>query len=391
LTGDPRTCDSVGAPTQLNAMTTQPPEDLAARNKAIVDSAIDAIITIDETGLIETINQATTRMLGYARHEVVGKNVSMLMPEPSHSEHDSYMRNYLDTGEKKIIGIGREVVARRKDGSTLPVHLAVTEFYSGEARMFTGVLRDISQLKQAQEQLLQSARLAAIGQMVTGLAHESRNALQRAQAFLDMLALDLADSPEQLELTQRTQKALHDLHRLYEEVRNYAAPIQLECRPAELLSVCQKVWGYLEKQHKPKKMRLETSPPCELSPSVDVHRIEQVFRNILENAIDACPEHACVTVTCKQADLNGEPAVCLAFHDDGPGLDPDVRDQIFEPFFTTRQKGTGLGLAICRRIIQAHGGRITAAPECDVGARILTVLPMKPPETRQHGPQTALE
>ncbi len=367
-----------------------PPDDFAARNKAILDSAIDAIITIDQNGVIHTVNQATTQMLGYEPHEVVGKNVSLLMPEPFSSEHDSYMRNYLDTGEKKIIGIGREVIARRKDGSTLPAHLAVTEFYSGDSRMFTGVVRDISQLKQAQGQLLQSARLAAIGQMVTGLAHESRNALQRAQAFLDMLALDLAEAPEQLDLTRRTQKALLDLHRLYEEVRNYAAPIQLECRPTDLVAVSQKVWAYLDKHHTPKNIRLVTPPSGDVMPSVDVHRIEQVFRNLLENAIDACPAEATITVTCDPADLNGQPAVCVAFHDNGPGLDSKVRAQMFEPFFTTRQKGTGLGLAICRRIIQAHGGTITADAETNTGTRILTVLPIKPPESRQHGPQAAL-
>jgi two-component system sensor kinase FixL len=358
-------------------MTEPSQQDLAARNRAILNTAIDAIITIDQHGLIETVNQATTQMLGYAEEELVGQNVSMLMPEPYKSAHDSYLENYVETGLKKIIGIGREVVGRRKDGTTFPIHLAVSEFDSAGRRMFTGIIRDISDLKHTQQRLVQSARLAAIGQMVTGLAHESRNALQRAQAFLDMLALDLADQPEQVDLTRRTQGALKDLYRLYEEVRNYAAPIQLECRPCDIVSVCEKVWDYLDEAHKPKFIQLNTPTSGEFKPSVDVHRIEQVIRNIFENAIEACPEHALVTVNCEETVIRDQSAIRLSFEDTGPGLTTEVRKRLFEPFFTTRQRGTGLGMAICERMVQAHRGTISADSNVEVGTRIVVVLPTK--------------
>ena len=150
------------------------------------------------------------------------------MPSPYREAHDGYMKNYLESGQKKIIGIGREVVGRRKDGTTFPIHLAVTEIKVDGRRLFTGIIRDISDVKVAERKLAESERLAAIGQMVAGLAHESRNAFQRSHACLATLALDLTDQPESLKLVEKTQKALDDLNFLYEEVRDYAAPIVLE-------------------------------------------------------------------------------------------------------------------------------------------------------------------
>lgn len=196
--------------------------DEVARCRAVLNTAVDSIITIDSQCVIASVNPATTRMFGYRDSELLGRNVSMLMPEPWASQHDEYIRRYLQTGKASIIGVGRQIMALRRDGSTFLVHLAISEFTVRQTRYFTGIIRDLTDLEQVQKQLLQSERLAAIGQMVTGLAHESRNALQRAQACLDMLALDLQHQPEQLDLARRARTALQDLHRLYEEVRSYA-------------------------------------------------------------------------------------------------------------------------------------------------------------------------
>ena len=213
----------------------------------------------------------------------------MLMPEPYRSEHDNYVADYLATRKPSIIGVGRRVTGRRKDGSEFPIHLAVSEFTVRGEQYFTGIIRDLTELERVQKQLLQAERLAAIGQMVTGLAHESRNALQRAQACLDMLSLDLQDKRNSLDLARRATTALQDLHRLYEEVRSYAAPIHLEFRECDLATIWHKEWENLAAARKGKVIELidaDDSQP--LNCEVDVHRIEQVMRNILENAIYAC-------------------------------------------------------------------------------------------------------
>ncbi len=357
--------------------------DEVARCRAVLNTAVDAIVTIDSSGIIEALNPATVRMFGYREAEMIGQNVRMLMPEPYKSEHDGYISNYMETGRASIIGIGRKVVARKKNGTEFPVHLAVSEFSVRQHRFFTGIIRDLTDLEHVQRQLLQAERLAAIGQMVTGLAHESRNALQRAQACLDMLSLDLQESPEQLHLARRATTALQDLHRLYEEVRSYAAPIHLEFRNCDLSTIWRKEWDNLSQLRRDKQIELVEAEDSEhLACDVDVHRMEQVFRNILENAIHACSgraEPGIVNIRSSRTELNGLPSVKVAVRDNGPGMTAQVAAQIFEPFFTTKQKGTGLGMAIVQRILTAHSGSISARSITPNGAEIAIVVPLQTP------------
>ncbi|MDB4380180.1 PAS domain S-box protein, partial [Mariniblastus sp.] len=144
---------------------------------AILDNAVDAIITINERGIMVAVNPGTENMFGFSKSDMLGNNVNMLMPAPYHENHDDYLSHYLASGVRKIIGVGREVVGRRKDGSVFPIHLAVTEIHIENERLFTGIIRDISDVKAVEKKLVQNERLAAIGQMMAGLAHESRNAL----------------------------------------------------------------------------------------------------------------------------------------------------------------------------------------------------------------------
>lgn len=353
--------------------------DEVARCRAVLNTAVDSIITINVDGIITSVNPATERMFGYEEEELLGRNISMLMPEPFSGQHDSYIKRYLDTGNATIIGIGRQITAMKKGGAEFPIHLAISEFNVRKTRFFTGIVRDLTDLEQVQRQLLQSERLAAIGQMVTGLAHESRNALQRAQACLDMLALDLQERPEQLDLAKRTRNALQDLHRLYEEVRSYAAPIHLEYRECELSSIWQKEWDNLATVRKDKRIQLQEVGSREpVRCETDIHRMEQVFRNIFENAIHACGDSGTVTVRCLTETLNGQPALRVVITDDGPGMKPDTIRKIFEPFFTTKQKGTGLGMAIVHRIMTALGGMITAGAAPAGGAEISLLFPTRP-------------
>jgi signal transduction histidine kinase len=245
---------------------------------------------------------------------------------------------------------------------------------------FVAAHRDISGLKIAEEKAVQAARLAAIGQMVAGLAHESRNALQRSQACLEMLAMEVEDRPELLDLVARVQRAQDDLHHLYEEVRDYASPRKLDRQQCDVAHLWRDTWSHLKIQHQAKglKLREEVSserPLCQLDPFA----IGQVFRNILENAIAASPFEGEIVISCMPMRWEGRPSLLIAFHDAGPGIPPESRERIFEPFFTTKTKGTGLGMAIAKRIVEEHGGSILVGETKGPGAEILITLPCDVP------------
>jgi signal transduction histidine kinase len=239
--------------------------------------------------------------------------------------------------------------------------------------------RHLQQIEAGRNMLVQKERLAAIGQMVAGLAHESRNALQRSQACLDNLSLDLQNRPESLLLVERIQKALDDLRSLYEEVRDYAAPIVLKKQSANIVDLIQQIWQELTHFSKANlQFMCEQKGDEEIRVSVDASRIEQVFRNLLENAMSACGESGAIRVSVsienQEAARNRWARIDIA--DNGPGFDPDIEQQLFEPFFTTKTKGTGLGLAIVRRIVEAHGGSVHASRQGSGGAMFTVCLPL---------------
>jgi signal transduction histidine kinase len=232
-----------------------------------------------------------------------------------------------------------------------------------------------AELKAAQQKVLQVERLAAIGQLAAGLAHESGNALQRSQACLSVLVLKLADRPEELKLLARLQRAQDDLHSLHEEVREYAAPMHLEQRTCELAGLWREAWEDLAAQQAGRQVELrEDAGGLPWQCLADPFRLRQVFRNLLENALAAGSDR--VEIHCSVADLGGREAVRVAVRDNGPGFAPGERAKLFEPFYTTKVHGTGLGLAICKRIVEAHGGRIEAGT--GPGAEIVITLPGRP-------------
>lgn len=344
----------------------QHPNELdSALLDAVLNTAVDAIVTIDNRGKILHANRSVEKLFGYKPNELINQNVSVLMPEPDRSRHDNYIHQYNERGKRKIIGIGRQVLGQRADGSLIPIDLAISEVRVGDRILYTGIMRDMTErqqteadLREAQLRLIQSERLAAIGQMVTGLAHESRNALQRSRACLDMLDLDLETAPEQRDLVRRTRSALVELQTLYEEVRSYAAPIQLGKTRQVVSELCQQVWNNLTDVGSPSQVKLVLN--CEACPAIycDASRISQVIRNIYENALAVVPHDSTIYTTCKMIRHGSQPFIQVTFTDDGPGLDEEQRRRIFEPFFTTKTKGTGLGMAICNRIVEAHAGKI---------------------------------
>ncbi len=232
------------------------------------------------------------------------------------------------------------------------------------------------ELKQAQERALQSERLAAIGQMVAGLAHESGNALARSQACLEMLSWEVSDRPEAVSLIARIQKAQDDLQHLYEDVRNYAAPLKLDQEDWDMGYLWRQAWENLslKRQGKDAKLREEIKD-INLHCFVDHFSMEQVFRNLFENSLAACGNSVDIFIQATEAWLGERPALRLAVRDNGPGFTPEQRRRIFEPFFTTKTKGTGLGMAITKRIIEAHVGQIDLGSSIGQGAEIVITIP----------------
>ncbi len=240
---------------------------------------------------------------------------------------------------------------------------------------------DITDLQEAQEKAVRLERLAAIGQTAAGLAHESRNAIQRGQACLERLHWKLHDQPETLALVERAQKAQEDLLRLYESVRDYAAPIRVDPTPCDPREVWREVWDDVRGRSPGRDAELEERT-CRRRPTprllADRFRLAQVFHNVLENALAACADPVRIRIACGAAELAGRPALRIAVRDNGPGLNAEQRRRAFEPFYTTKPKGTGLGLAIVKRIVETHGGEISLGNP-PAGAEIIFTLPRSTP------------
>jgi two-component system sensor kinase FixL len=312
---------------------------------------------------------------GYEAKEVLGKNYfAIFVPDSALKEPLTQKLNDIVAGTP-LRGFESPVVCKDRSRRWMVWNAQFLADYDEEPAVLA-VGQDITSLKKAQEQTLQSERLAAIGQMVTGLAHESGNALARGQACLEMLSFEVEGRPKALNLITRVQTAQDHLKQLYDEVRNYAAPLKLQLEPWNLSHIWRQAWENLHLLRQGKKaILLEETDSLDLRCSVDQFRLGQVFRNILENALAACPDPVEINVLCSHAEIDGQPALRIAFRDNGPGLNPEQKQRIFDPFFTTKTKGTGLGMAIAKRIVEAHGGQIAIGAGADRGAEILITLP----------------
>ncbi len=347
-----------------------------ARLQAILDTAVEAIITIDERGRCESINGAAERMFGYTADEVLGRNITLLMPEPYHSEHDSYLADYLRTGHRKIIGIGREAMAKRKNGEVFPIHLSVSEIQLERGRLFTGIVQDITEQKNAQRRLVQSERLAVLGEAMARLAHESRNALQRIQIAVESARIHCSDQSPQIRHLDAIERANDALNALLEELRNYAAPLHLEKNKVPLASVWREAWSTVAHHWDDRDVEFTEHGDAETCECyVDRFRMVQVFRNLFENSLAACKDPTRIEIAVKRNSEVGRDGWLVTLRDNGPGLTTVQEERVFEPFFTTKAKGTGLGMAIAKRIVEAHGGWIAVAGSERPGAAFDVFLP----------------
>jgi two-component system, LuxR family, sensor kinase FixL len=339
--------------------------------EGLIAAAQAIVLVLDGDGRIVQFNPFFEQETGRGPGEIQGADwlAEFVPAEDRPPARAAFARALAGTERSQVI---HRIVA--KGGRAREVEWAHRRL-PGEPRRILAIGHDITDLREAQRRALQAERLAAIGQMVTGLAHESRNALQRSQACLEMLARRVGDRPDALDLLAGVQEAQDDLHRLYEEVRGYAAPILLDRRPCSLRDVLREAWGRLEPQWKDRDVRLVEEGEPGASCEADGFRIGQVFRNLLDNALDACPDPVAIRVEWSDAEVDGRPAVRVAVEDNGPGLTPEQRLRLFDPFFTTKTQGTGLGLPIARRIVEAHEGTIAVDAREGPGVRIVITLP----------------
>jgi two-component system, LuxR family, sensor kinase FixL len=345
--------------------------------RTLVEAAPCMIVILRPNHAIAYFSGFGEELTGYQAGELLGKDFfSVFMP-------DANPQSVADEMSRIAAGVparGYEEKIRRKDGShcwTVWNAQALADYEGGPALLAVG--QDITQLKLAQDQALQSARLAAIGQMMAGLAHESGNALARSQACLEMLALEVEDRPDATDLITRIQRAQDHLRQLYDEVRGYAAPLKLDRDVWNVDGIWRQAWHNLAMARQGRDAVVaEKNPQLAANLSIDNFRVEQVFRNIFENALAACQGPVRITIACAEAALDDKPAVRISVRDNGPGLNAEQRQRIFEPFYTTKTKGTGLGMAIAKRIVEAHGGRLSVG-EGGPGAEIILTLPRNGP------------
>ncbi|MCO6459593.1 MAG: PAS domain S-box protein [Pirellulaceae bacterium] len=324
----------------------------------LIERAQAIVLVLDARGRVLRFNPYLEQLTGFTLREALGQDWFAMFVPASHQQRCREL--LLDAlRELEISGATTPIVTRAGRQRSIRWSCTLLKDVDGQIVGVLAVGHDITELEEAQQRALQAERLAAIGQMITGLAHESRNALQRIQACAEMLELEVEQNAEALDLVRRIQAAQDHMHRLYEEVRGYASPLQLVCEPIRLSEAWREAWDLLAAQRQGRHARLrEEFDEREVEIKGDRFRLVQVFRNLLENSLAACADPVEVLIRCREGQLGEQSAVEILIHDNGPGLDEQQRERIFQPFYTTKTKGTGLGMSIAQRIVEAHQGRI---------------------------------
>lgn len=364
-------------------------EQLLAREahlKSILDTVPDATVVIDEAGTMISFNRAAVRQFGYTDEEAIGQNVRVLMPEPYRGEHDGYINRYLTTGERRIIGIDRVVVGRRKDGSTFPMKLAVGEMQSGGQRFFTGFIRDLTEraesearLEEIQAELARLARLNELGEMASTLAHELNQPLSAIANYTQgctRLVKDL-DHP----MAERLREALKETSsqslragQIIRHLREFVTRGETEKQPEDIRKLVEEA-GALALVGS-REMGVRTVFDFQSGPElvmVDRVQIQQVLINLMRNAMEAMKDSEKRELAVKIW-LEAE-EVHVEVSDTGSGVPEDVAEQLFKPFITTKPGGMGIGLSISKRIVEAHGGVLSMRRNEQGGATFGFTLP----------------
>jgi two-component system sensor kinase FixL len=345
-----------------------------AHVQSILDTVPDAMVVIDIRGIMQSFSAAAARLFGYNASEVIGKNVSMLMPSPYREQHDGYLKRYLRTAERRIIGIGRVVVGERKDGSTFPMELAVGEMKSGNDRFFTGFIRDLSErqktesrLQELQSELVHVSRLTAMGEMASTLAHELNQPLSAISNYLkgSRRLLESSTDEQSSLLREALDKAAEQALRagqIIRRLRDFVARGESERRVENIAKLVEEAsaLALVGAKDQAIRVRFRFDPVVELA-MADKIQIQQVLLNLMRNAVEAMQDSPTRELVLTAAPAESD-MVRVSVSDTGSGIAPDVLSQLFQPFVTTKQQGMGVGLSICRTIVESHGGQIWAEP-----------------------------
>jgi two-component system sensor kinase FixL len=339
--------------------------------RSILDTVPDALIVIGRDGHIQSFSKTAEAMFGYREAEVLGRNVNMLMPTPHSEAHDGFIKRYMQTGEKRIIGVGRVVEAVRSDGTVFPIDLSVGEAQAGNHLAFTGFIRDISDriaaenaLNKVQAALAHASRVTAVGTLASALAHELNQPLTAIANYVsagrDIVASETPDSREMiLEAFEEAAKEAHRAGEIVNRMRSFMANGEVEMRNLTLGKLINDATtlGLVGAKERGVEWWIDIEPDIG-DVLADQVQIQQVMVNLMRNAIEAM-EHSAIKHLIVRARAHSEKRVEISIIDSGPGIVPEVQKTLFQPFTSTKVHGMGLGLSICRTIIEAHGGRLS--------------------------------
>lgn len=357
---------------RARARTEAANRDLAAREahlQSILDTVPDAMIVIDECGLVRSFSPAAERLFGWSAAEIAGRNVSLLMPSPHREAHDGYLDRYYRTGERRIVGVGRIVVGERRDGSTFPMELAVGEMRTADGRFFTGFVRDLTErqrtearLQELQGELVHVSRLTALGEMASALAHELNQPLTAIANYLKgsgrLLASETVPRERLREAVDKASEQALRAGEIIRRLRDFVARGETERRVESLPKLIEEAaaLALVGAREQGVHVRLRLSPEADLV-LADRVQVQQVLLNLIRNAVDAMVDAPRRELTITSGPTEAE-FVQVSVADTGAGVSFEVADQLFQPFITTKRTGMGVGLSISRTIIESHGGRI---------------------------------
>ena len=359
-----------------------------AHLQSILDTVLDATVVIDATGKMLSFNGSAVRQFGYTPDEVIGQNVSMLMPGPYRGEHDDYLARYLTTGEKRIIGMDRVVVGRRKDGSTFPMKLAVGEMRRGDRIYFTGFIRDLTdreesaaQLGQARSELARLARLNELGEMASTLAHELNQPLSAIANYVQGCRRMLADTEG--EPARRMRGALEETAKqairagdIIRHLREFTTRGDTEKAPEDVKHLVEEAGALalVGSRERGIKSVFEFGPDSGMVVA-DRVQIQQVLINLMRNAMEAMRDSPRRELVVRTRPISAE-RMQVEVEDTGPGISEEIASQLFQPFVTTKAGGMGIGLSISKRIIESHGGDLSVRRNSAGGATFTFTLPI---------------
>ena len=339
----------------------------------VIDSAADAIVTINEDHIIVGYNQGAEKIFGYTKDEVMGQDLSIIIPPPHKEKHREYVRRYIATRDSHVIGKHVQLAALRKNGEEFPMSISFSVADIGGNLYFTGIIRDITEYVDLQEKLRQNERLAAVGNTVSQIVHEIKNPLMIIGGFAQQLLKAKTLDDKGLQKLSIIVEEVGRLEALMAEMRDYSRPPTLKREIGRIEKLMQELLDLYSEFLQEKNISLVLTP---LAPqptySLDYQQLRQVLVNLIKNAAEAMPQGGTITLSVQRR----PPHLEIKVADTGEGMTPDVVENIFTPYFTTKTKGSGLGLAISRNIIHAHHGELEVESHPGKGTVFTILLPL---------------